>query len=465
MQITVLLLGLLLTLQGAIGLGAQSAAIDPAFKTATIERLSALINDHYVFPDVAAKTGDYLQKQLGSGAFDQTNDLPSFAAALTKDVQSVNKDKHMRIRPASQGSAPEGSLDQMAEEKLNDIARQRSNMAGFREVKRLDGNIGYIDLRSFAPVGAGGPVADRYMGLLAGSDAIIIDMRRNGGGSPDMVQYLCSYFFDQRVHLNSLYWRETNETKEFWTLDQVGGQKMPDVPLFILTSSYTFSGAEEFCYNMQTRQRAILIGETTGGGANPGGMFPINEKLAVFIPTGRAINPVTKTNWEGTGVEPEVKTTAEAAFDKAVELAGKAAEEYRMQLKTRHKKLIAALLEQLEKNPAERSEEGIFQALQICCSTGLMNEDDINSMGYAYLQRFQKPATAEIIFKCNARLFPQSANVYDSYGEALLINGKKAEAVKSYQKAVELAEAHHNPNLELFKKNLKSASKETVKRP
>ena len=113
-----------------------------------------------------------------------------------------------------------------------------------------------------------------------------------------------SYFFDQKLLLNSLYWREGDRTQEFWTLADVGGMKMPDVPLFVMTSNRTFSGAEEFSYNMQTQKRATLVGQTTGGGANPGGTMRINDNLSVFIPTGKAINPITKTNWEGVGVVP-----------------------------------------------------------------------------------------------------------------------------------------------------------------
>ncbi len=135
-----------------------------------------------------------------------------------------------------------------------------------------------------------------------------------------MVQYLCSYFFDQKIHLNSIYSRLNNSTREFWTID-VNGEKRPAIPLFVLTSSRTFSGAEEFSYNMQTQKRATIIGETTGGGANPGGYFPVNNELSIFIPTGKAINPVTNTNWEGVGVKPDIAVPVNDALNKAIELA------------------------------------------------------------------------------------------------------------------------------------------------
>ncbi|MEZ4959899.1 MAG: S41 family peptidase [Saprospiraceae bacterium] len=439
-------------------LRAQDVAITADFKKATVARLSDAINERYVFPDVAKATGEHLQKQLSAGVFNKYTDLKAFADALTAEVQSINHDKHMRIRPLPPREAPPDTPERMIEDQLVQQAQMRENNAGFREVKKLDGNIGYLDLRGFASPDWGAPMADAYMKLLATSDAIIIDLRKNGGGSPEMVQYLCSYFFDKHVHLNSLYWREGDETREFWTLDKVGGQKMPEVPLFILTSNYTFSGAEEFSYNMQTQRRATLIGETTGGGANPGGGVPLNDKLMVFIPTGRAINPITKTNWEGVGVVPEVMTTADEALEKGVDLAKEAAEEFRQKNKEKNTVLFKNLTASLENYTANSTHEPVFNSLKKCLDAGLLDEPAINQMGYDYLMQHQKPTTAEVIFKCNTLLFPASANVFDSYGEALATNGKLEESLKSYQKAVELAEASNDPNLPLFKENRKKAA-------
>jgi C-terminal processing protease CtpA/Prc len=292
----------------ANGACSQPKELSAEFKTATIKRISELINDNYVFPEVAKTTSTMLESKLKSGVFDTIQSAKSFARALTETVQSVNHDKHMRVRVTG-----------------NEQGRKNitaPDNGGFRESKIMEGNIGYIDMRGFLPAALASTKADEHMKKLEGVSAMIIDLRRNGGGSPDMVQYLCSYFFDDRIHLNSLYYRTTNQTTDYYTI-AVNGKKMPKVPLFILTSTLTFSGAEEFCYNMQTRNRATLIGETTGGGANPGGSFPINEKFLIFIPTGRAINPVTGTNWEGVGVVPDVKISAEDALDKALELINK----------------------------------------------------------------------------------------------------------------------------------------------
>ncbi len=446
-------------------LNAQETILSTSFKEKTIYGLNELMNKHYVFPDVAKNTEAHLIKQMKAGHFDQFETLESFADALTKEVQSINKDKHMRIRPARPYVAKENTPERMIEERLARLASSRENTAGFKEVKKMEGNVGYLDLRGFAGVDRGAPIADSYMKLMATSDAIIIDLRKNGGGSPAMVQYLCSYFFDKHLHLNSLYWREGDRTEEFWTLDKVGGEKMPDVPLFVLTSNYTFSGAEEFSYNMQTQKRATLVGETTGGGANPGGGFDINKKLMVFIPTGKAINPITKTNWEGAGVVPEVKTNAEEALDKAHELAKTAAEKYRNKTKEKYTTLFTDLQNNIEHYGSKTSEDQIISSLKKCHTAGLLGEGAINSMGYDYLMKQKKPKTAEVIFKGNILLFPNSANVYDSYGEALAVNGKMKESLKNYQKAVETARATGNPNLQMFKENLKKIEAKINNKP
>ena len=306
-----------------------SQSLTKEYKTEVVAKLSQLMNDFYVFPEVAKATQVHLETQLKKGHFDEYDDNESFAEALTESVQAINKDKHMRIWQNPPFEAPKMTPDRMVEEKLHQRKRHRDYNGGFHSVKVLEGNVGYLDLRGFAGLGQGKEFADAYMKLIAQTDAVIIDLSQNGGGDPAMVQYLCSYFFDEVVHLNSLYFRSSDKTIDFYSLEEVDGIKMTDVPLFVITGERTFSGAEEFAYNMQTRKRATLIGQTTRGGANPGGVRGINDHLSVFIPTGKAINPITKTNWEGTGVVPEIITTTEETLSKTQSLAAAAAEQHR----------------------------------------------------------------------------------------------------------------------------------------
>ena len=457
--ITLLFSCLLLTLS----FSTQAQTIDKAYRGQTIQQLNQLLEANYVFEEVAKKTTAHLNKQLKAGYFEEYQDIKSFAEALTKEVQAINKDKHMRIRPSPPYEAPDNTPERLVEEHLHRLGQTRSNAAGFKAVKKLDGNIGYIDLRGFADVQSGAPMADRSMAIISGSDAIIIDLRKNGGGSPAMVQYLCSYFFGERVHLNSLYWRQGDRTDEFWTLDEIGGKKLPNVPLFVLTSSRTFSGAEEFSYNMQTQKRATLVGETTGGGANPGGGFRVNADLTVFIPTGAAVNPITGTNWEGIGVVPEIKTSAEEALEKAISLAKEAATAYREENEKKSTQLLMGLFGELQASKAGSPSDGVLASLKKCHTMDLLGEADINMLGYYFMQEIENTHAAEALLKGNTILFPESANVYDSYGEVLVANGKIEKAAKSFAKAVELAKANNDANAALFAENLARVKKQMKK--
>lgn len=435
---------------------AQDKLLTDEYKEHAIVSLSQLMNDSYVFPEVAKLTEEHLMAQLQEGYFDQFKNDETFADALTTSVQAINKDKHMRIRANRPYSAPENTPERLIESRLDQINRSRMSNSGFSTIEIMEGNVGYLDLRGFAGLENGKVVADAYMKLMSRTDAVIIDLSKNGGGSPNMVQYLCSYFFDQKLHLNSLYWREGNVTREFWTLDEVEGIKMPDVPLFVITSSRTFSAAEEFSYNMQTQKRATLVGQTTGGGANPGGTMRINDNLTVFIPTGRAINPITNTNWEGVGVIPEVKTTVEEALVKAHELAKEAAEAYRTKTDERYNKLFLDLISDFDDYTPGKSDEAILQGLKECQEAKLFGEGDINRLGYEYLLEYKKPEIAKSIFKANTILHPNSANVFDSYAESLMMNGDLESSLKNYQIAVDLAIENEDRDTELFKKNLEN---------
>jgi C-terminal processing protease CtpA/Prc len=164
-------------------------------------------------------------------------------------------------------------------------------------------------------------VATREMVKLADVSALIVDLRENGGGSPAMVAHVTSYLFSKRVHLNDLWERVGNKTTEYWTKPELPGKKVrDDVPVYVLTSNRTFSGAEEFSYNLRNLKRATIVGETTGGGAHPVMGQRVNDHFMIGVPFARAINPYSKTNWEGTGVEPHVKVPAGEAMTTALRM-------------------------------------------------------------------------------------------------------------------------------------------------
>ena len=185
----------------------------------------------------------------------------------------------------------------------------------------LEGNIGYLKFDFFADPDECGPTAIAAMNFLAHVDAIIFDLRENGGGDPRMVAFVSTYLFDNPTHLNDLYDRKKDETTQYWTLPYVPGTRLADTPAFVLTSKGTFSGAEEFTYNLKNLKRATIIGETTGGGAHPVSGHRIDDHFMIGVPFARAVNPISKTNWEGTGVAPDVEAKAADALDVAKKMA------------------------------------------------------------------------------------------------------------------------------------------------
>src|SRR5215204_919657 len=290
--------------------------IDAATRSAVIEVLLRELNDGYVFPDMARKTEADVKARIAAKEYENITSAQAFAKKLTDDLQSLSKDKHLRVRYSAQPIPvrKERGEPTAAEKEQSQWFSRRVNY-GFEKIERMNGNIGYIDLRNFSDHEAGAETVAAAMRFLANTESLIFDLRQNGGGNPYMIALISSYLFgDKPVHLNDLYWRKENKTDEFWTKPESAKIKFTDKDIYVLTSNYTFSGAEEFTYNLKNLKRATIIGETTGGGAHPGGGFRISEHFGMFVPTGRAISPITKTNWEGTGVTPDVAVPADQAL-------------------------------------------------------------------------------------------------------------------------------------------------------
>jgi retinol-binding protein 3 len=290
--------------------------IDAATRTQVIDGMLKRLNDSYVFPEVAKKMEQSIRERVDKKEYDQITSAKQFATQLTNDLQAVSKDKHLRVRYSHQAIPERGPRREPTTEEREQRRRELNWMNhGFAKVERLPGNIGYLEFYNFMDEELGADTVAAAMNFINNTDALIIDMRQNGGGNPAMVALVCSYLFGpEPVHLNDLYWREGNRTDEFWTKKEVAGKRYLNKDVYVLTSKRTFSGAEEFTYNLKNLKRATIIGETTGGGAHPGGGFRISEHFGMFVPTGRAISPITKTNWEGTGVTPDVSVPADQAL-------------------------------------------------------------------------------------------------------------------------------------------------------
>ncbi|MBP6820436.1 MAG: serine hydrolase [Acidobacteria bacterium] len=307
------LMVMLLISSNIFGIGQASAttakSIDAATRTEVIEGAIKALNDTYVFPEVAAKMEQSIRERVARKEYDSVNDAGTFARLLTTQLQEISHDKHLRIM-LSEGSRFSGPPQQQ-----RDMAAKRNY--GFEKAERISGNIGYIDLRGFEQAGLASDTATAAMNFLANTDALIFDLRQNGGGDPAMVAFLTSYLFDKRTHLNSIYSRPANSTQEFWTREDVPGKKYGNKPVYVLTSNYTFSAGEEFTYNLQSLKRATIIGETTGGGAHPVQPRQLGKLFTITVPFARSINPITKTNWEGVGVKPDVAVSADKALKTA----------------------------------------------------------------------------------------------------------------------------------------------------
>jgi hypothetical protein len=293
------------------------------YKEKVIDWIGVKLDEIYVFPEVATKMQSHLENQLENGAYDAIDDVEDFAEQLTHDLRSISHDKHLGVRYASRPSPREDETeDERKQRRQRMLARDRANNFMFRKVEHLVGNVGYLRFDGFLSATHAGDTAIAALGFLANCDALIVDLRDNGGGDPSMIQLIMSYFFEEPKHINSFYIRKEDRMKQFWTSAHVVGKRMADTDLYVLTSSRTFSAAEEFTYNLKSMERATIVGETTGGGAHPVEYQQNDElKIGLSVPFGRAVNPVTGTNWEGTGIEPHVQVSAEKAFDEAYRLA------------------------------------------------------------------------------------------------------------------------------------------------
>ena len=305
------------------GQAAETHQVDDAERRQLLAALSSKISESYVFPDKATLIVERLDAREKAGAYRSARNLEQLATMLTADLRHPTRDRHLGVRysmkPVSEreySRAPAADMERRLEDHV------KAENAGIRKVETLPGNIGYIDLRNFHAVRYAKAALGAAMTLVADTNALIVDLRNNGGGDPHAVAFLSAYLFEKRTLLNTMYWREGERTDEFWTADEAPGKKFGgSKKVYVLTSKDTFSGAEEFSYNLKQLKRATIVGETTGGGAHPGRVHRIHPHLTVFIPNGRAINPISKTNWEGTGVVPDVPVKAADALRVAERLA------------------------------------------------------------------------------------------------------------------------------------------------
>jgi tetratricopeptide (TPR) repeat protein len=408
------LLMLLVTLQNAKA--QEKNSLQTKEKSEIITSIKTHLAESYIDLDLSKKMITELDENLKSNAYDKVTSPAEFSKKLTEVLQNVSKDLHLKVRFEPERIAQEKRVVS-EEKKLEAEKKTAMQMAeinyGFTEAKILDGNIGYLNLRTFADIKYAEETATATMNFLSNTNAIIIDLRTNGGGVPSMMQLLSSYFFDETpVLLSDFYERKTDTKTQLYSFAKVAGKRSTNKPIYILTSKQTFSAAESFAYTLKHLDKAVVVGEITAGGANRTKRINLNDKFTISVPYIKSIHPITKTNWEGKGVQPNIETNEKEAF-------------------------VYAYIDAINKTVKSNKNEFL------------------NKIGYAFLKE-KSVDDAIIVFQGNVKLFPNNANNWDSLGEAYFINSDKENALKSYQKALAL-----DPNSESAKAMIQKL--ETIK--
>ena len=420
-----------------------------AGKAALVDSIAQLVKNRYVIVERAEAFADSLRSLHASESYDTLSSPTAFAEAVTRDLRKLTGDSHFLMRVIESSDVGEGVQSPLHHPVRYFRLSQREHL-GFAKLEWIEGTIGYLDLRRFYPLSESKEMVDGAMRFLSGADAIIIDLRENGGGSGESLPYFARYFLPQSTQLTSYYSRETDFLTEFWTVDEVAGSPLLDVPLFLLTSSRTFSAAEIFAYDMQVRGRATLVGSATGGGAHSVDLFQLDDIFEIYIPTARAINPVTNGNWEGTGVIPDVVVSADFALDTALVLARAAGREYR---EPRDAELASAV-EQMERALA-RAEEAFRDGrdadgeialddfVEAGADHGLINEFFLSVLAYEYHADTERALLLAILER-TVRLFPQSVEACETLATVLAGLGENQLARTYFLRALALDPENRN---------------------
>jgi hypothetical protein len=295
----------------------QPKPIDAVERKHVIGAAVANLKQYYFDRDVAQKTAEALMAHEASGADNAATDGEALAVLLTRQMRDTSHDMHLVME-----YSPVVLREHPLESTPEDLARYRKtvkqNNCFFEKVEILPHNIGYLKLNSFPELSECQTTATTAMASLNHADAIIFDLRDNTGGFPGMVSLIASYLFDRPVHIFN---PREGSSQNSWTRSPVAGNKLADKPAYVLTSRSTWSGAEQFSYNLKMLKRATLVGETTRGGTHAGVFHRIDDHFGMGIPEIRIVNPFGKADWEGTGVEPDVKVKAADALQTALQLA------------------------------------------------------------------------------------------------------------------------------------------------
>lgn len=299
----------------------QNQPLTAEIKKQTIDDLSALLPERYAYKEIGQRLQQLLQRNLKAGKYDAYTSPQDFSVAVTNDLRSLNSDRHLALdyNPevqtpnANPTPTPSPLTPEERARRASEFNRQMN--FGFKNVQFLNGNIGYLKFDYFDSfLDYSRPVVDASLGFFKNSDALIIDLRENGGGSGEMVNYIAGFFFKERTLVGTSYNRLDDTTTEEFINPQPKDKQLSKVDLYILTSKSTISAAEALAYHLKYLRNAKIIGETSAGAANPGRVRRFNNLFTAFIPNRHGKSVVTGTNWEGTGVPVDIASPAEDAL-------------------------------------------------------------------------------------------------------------------------------------------------------
>mgnify|MGYP000305088113 CR=1 FL=1 len=390
------IIALLLAITSIISVTSQNNQITTKEKKQVLKLITEKLLASYIDLDVAREMSATIKSN--SKKYRSITTSKEFSNALTKDLQEVSKDLHLKVnfepkRIAQKKRIMPKEMSLKREQMM--AARMAEVNYGFTEIKVLNGNIGYLNLRMFADIKYAKETATAAMNFLSNTNAMIIDLRTNRGGVPNMMQLLSSYFTDAKpVLLSNFYERKTDSKTQLFTFENVDGERRVGKPLYILTSKKTFSAAEAFTYTLKHLNKAIVVGETTKGGANRTKRLFLNDNFSISVPYIKSIHPVTKTNWEGKGIKPTIKTSKKDAF-------------------------VIAYIDAINKTVKRNKNR------------------TLNRIGYTFLHE-KSIDNAIKIFQENAKLYPKDVNSWDSLGESYFMNKDKQHSLKAYKKVLEL---------------------------
>lgn len=408
-----------------------------------INKIADSLAYYYVDIEKGIEIGNHLKNRFYDGVYNSTIKPGDLAKQLTKDLRSFSGDLHLYVaHPDEETSQDNNPVDVET--------YGSSTNYGFQEIKFIEGNIAYIRISHFSNWTFANSTRQRIteiMSLFNNAKAFIIDVRNNPGGVPYVASFLASYFFDNTpVHLAKYYVRYNDFEYGIFTEPHAPGKKYPGTPLFILVNENSASAAEELPFWLQNQNRATIIGDSTAGAGYGAMVHKLGNGFSISISSSVEIDPITRKGFQGTGVIPDILAGNSTSLSVALKLAKKTMLKEPLADSTDLDKFFHFLEE--KNNPI--NEMDIFDQVLSFHKEGLLGYNDINNLGYQYIN---EPKKAIPILRVNTFLYSFYPNPFDSYAETLTNAGMYEDALLNYDKAIQLAEIKNNPNLDLFKSN------------